>query len=178
MTGGHEGPGMTGALPVVLSLGSNQGDSLALLQQALDALAATDGLHLDAVSGVHATAPMGPVTDQPDFRNIVVLGTTTLDGRALLDACHRVEDALGRRRTIPGGPRTLDVDVVALGDLASDDPVLTLPHPRAHERAFVLLPWLEADPDAVLPGHGRVDALATRVADQRVEPTGERLVLR
>ena len=159
-----------------LSLGSNVGDSLATLRAAVAELAAVPGLTLDAVSGVYRTAPVGGA-EQADFFNIVVTGTTDLPPRAVSDAAHAVEDAHGRTREVRWGPRTLDVDVLVCGDVVSDDPELTLPHPRAHERAFVLVPWEDADPDAVLPGHGRVADLAARTGAEGVRLTGDAVPL-
>lgn len=140
---------------VVLSLGSNVGDSLATLQGAVDALATVRGLTLDAVSGVYRTPPWGGV-DQDDFLNLIVLGTTTLTPLALLDRTQAIERAFGRTRGVRWGPRTLDIDLICVGLDARDTERLTLPHPRARERAFVLVPWLALDPDALLPGYGPV----------------------
>ena len=134
-------------MTVVLSLGSNLGDRLAHLQLGLDTLA----LRGARVSPVYETDPVGPA--QPDFLNAVVVGDPPAD---LLDLVRAAEAAARRERRERWGPRTLDVDVVAVGDRRSEDPALTLPHPRAHERAFVLVPWLDVDPAAVLPGHGAV----------------------
>jgi 2-amino-4-hydroxy-6-hydroxymethyldihydropteridine diphosphokinase len=156
---------------VVLSLGANLGDRLAALQRGLDLLAAY--VTFTAVSPVYETAPVGGV-EQPDFLNAVALGTTSLDPRALVEAGQRVERTVGR---VPGerwGPRALDIDVVTYDDVVSDDPVVTLPHPRAHERAFVLRPWLDVEPGAALPGHGAVADLAAP-GDVRQRPD---LVLR
>jgi 2-amino-4-hydroxy-6-hydroxymethyldihydropteridine diphosphokinase len=137
----------------VLSLGSNLGDRLAHLRDGLATLAT--GVTVDAVSPVYETAPVGG-PEQPEYLNAVVLVTTDLPPYELLALAHRAEAAAGRERAERWGPRTLDVDVVAYDDLVSDDPGLTLPHPRAHERAFVLRPWLDVDPGATLPGQGRV----------------------
>lgn len=151
---------MTSLLPVVWSLGSNLGDRLATLQAAVAGLAATPGLTVTAVSSVWETDPWGGV-DQDDFLNIVVVGRSMLEPEETVAVGHRLEDDHGRRRSVHWGPRTLDVDIVAMGDLVRRDVSPLLPHPRAHERAFVLVPWLEVDPDAVLVGHGRVaDLLA------------------
>jgi 2-amino-4-hydroxy-6-hydroxymethyldihydropteridine diphosphokinase len=154
---------MSGPAPeasVVLALGSNLGDRLANLQGGVDALAAGPGLRHVAVSPVYQTAPVGG-PDQPDYLNAVLVAATTLPARAILDRGHAAEAALRRVRTVRWGPRTLDVDIIVYGDEISDDPELTLPHPRAHERAFVLAPWHDLEPDAVIPGQGRVaDLLA------------------
>ena len=104
--------------------------------------------------------------------NAVLVAATTLSARAILDRCQEAENALGRVRTERWGPRTLDVDVIVYGTEVSDDPELTLPHPRAHERAFVLAPWHDVDPGAVIPGRGRVADLLAAVgtADVRLCP--------
>jgi 2-amino-4-hydroxy-6-hydroxymethyldihydropteridine diphosphokinase/dihydroneopterin aldolase len=151
----------------VLALGSNLGDRLRTLQDAVDALAATQGLDLVAVSPVYETAPVGG-PEQPDYLNAVVLAETARPAAALLDRAHEIEAAADRTRAVRWGPRTLDIDVIAYGDQVSGDPALTLPHPRAHERAFVLAPWLDVDPDAELPGHGRVAGLLSELAGQDV----------
>ena len=156
---------MTGAaeparpVRVVLALGSNLGDRLANLQAAVDALCGPPGLGFVAVSPVYETAPVGG-PGQPDFLNAVLLASTALSARAVLDRAHAAEAAHRRVRGVAGGPRTLDVDIISYDDVVSDDPALTLPHPRAHQRAFVLAPWHDVDPDASVAGHGRVADLA------------------
>lgn len=152
----------------VLALGSNLGNRLETLQGAVDALGETPGVRVTAVSTVYETDPVGGPAEQPVFLNAVVLVRTTLPPSALLERAHAVEDAFNRTREVRWGPRTLDVDVVAYGDTVSDDPVLTLPHPRAHERAFVLAPWLDAEPEAVLPGHGSVAELLKSLGEQGI----------
>jgi 2-amino-4-hydroxy-6-hydroxymethyldihydropteridine diphosphokinase len=139
----------------VLVLGSNQGDRRANLQAGIDALLTGPGLMATAVSGVYLTMPVGG-PPQPNYLNAVLLAESTLSARAILGRCQAAELANGRVRTARWGPRTLDVDIIACGTEISDDSDLTLPHPRAHERAFVLVPWLDADPNAVLPGYGPV----------------------
>ena len=133
----------------VLSIGSNLGDRLALLRSVVDGL----GDDLRAVSPVYETAPLGGVEQGP-FLNAVVIADAALDGHGWLRRAHRFEEAAERVRAERWGPRTLDVDIVACheGDreVISKEPELTLPHPRAHERAFVLVPWLAVEPDAVL----------------------------
>ncbi|HEX4830276.1 MAG TPA: 2-amino-4-hydroxy-6-hydroxymethyldihydropteridine diphosphokinase [Trebonia sp.] len=143
---------------VVLALGSNLGSRLDILQGAVDAIAAIGGITLDAASPVYETAPVGG-PEQPDYLNAVLLASTTLPPRALLAALHEVEASFDRAREARWGPRTLDIDIIAYEGERSDDPELTLPHPRAHERAFVLAPWHDADPAARLPGHGDVASL-------------------
>ena len=139
----------------VLSLGSNLGDRLGHLRAALTLLGAR--FAVVATSPVYETRPVG-VEDQSPFLNCVTLLASD-DSHAVLRACHDAEEARGRLRSRRWGPRTLDVDVVSVDGLVSADPRLTLPHPRAHERAFVLVPWLDVDPDAVLPGRGPVRAV-------------------
>jgi len=150
--------GMSTKRHVVFSLGSNLGDRLAALQEAVADLKETPGMSVTAVSGVYETAAVGPL-QQPDFLNAVVLADSTLASNVMLDRCLAIEDALGRVRTVPGGPRTIDVDLIAVSDRVTSNERLTLPHPRAAERAFVLIPWLEVDPDAELVGHGSVAGL-------------------
>ena len=139
----------------VLALGSNQGDRAAVLQGAVDALADAPGLTVLAVSRVYETDPVGG-PEQPDYLNAIVLAESELGPRELLDTAHTVESTFGRVRGARWGPRTLDVDVVAVGDLQVAEPDVVVPHPRAAERAFVLVPWLDVDPAAEVPGRGRV----------------------
>lgn len=149
---------------VVLALGSNLGDRMAHLSQAVESLRRVTV----AVSEVYETPPWGD-DEQPAYLNAVLVadepgvpvGEWLARAQALEGGAGRVRDPARRF-----GPRTLDVDVVAAWDddgnpVVQDDPALTVPHPRAHERAFVLVPWLDADPEAVLPGHGRVAELVT-----------------
>ena len=150
---------LSGMLPVrsvVFSVGSNLGDRLAYLQGAVDLLRTTPTLTIVDVSPVYETTPVGPVTDQPDFLNIVVRADSTLASLVLLERAQAIEKNFRRTREVPGGARTLDVDLVTVGDRVKNTPVLTLPHPRAHERAFVLVPWLAIDPAATLPERGPV----------------------
>jgi 2-amino-4-hydroxy-6-hydroxymethyldihydropteridine diphosphokinase len=143
---------------VVLALGSNLGDRLATLQAGMDSLADVPGIALIAVSAVFETSPVGG-PDQPPYLNAVLLATSTLPCQDILRFTQAAEHAQGRVRTVRWGPRTLDIDIIACGEELSDDPILTLPHPRAHERAFVLLPWHDVDPGATLPGSGQVAVL-------------------
>ncbi len=143
----------------VLSLGSNLGDRRQHLTDAVAALGKWSPGCLVAVSSMYQTPPWGPVP-QEDYYNLVLIADhAELDSYGWLSRCRELESAAGRVRDIRWGPRTLDADVVTVDDVVSHDPDLTLPHPRAHERAFVLLPWAEIEPDAVLPGYGPIAAL-------------------
>ncbi|WP_184929560.1 2-amino-4-hydroxy-6-hydroxymethyldihydropteridine diphosphokinase [Saccharothrix ecbatanensis] len=133
----------------VLSLGSNLGDRLGYLRMAVDGFADV----LVAVSPVYETAPWG-VTDQDDFLNAVLIVSGDVDEWGWLRRGQALEQAAGRVRDRRWGPRTLDVDVVTVDGVRSTDPELLLPHPGAHERASVLVPWLDVEPDAAVPGHG------------------------
>ena len=152
---------------VVLSLGANLGDRAATLRGALVELAAEG---LVARSTLYETPPWGPV-EQPPYLNAVAIVAGERDAAGWLARAHELEDAAGRLRDVRFGPRTLDVDLVTVTEddgtpVRSDTAELTLPHPRAHERAFVLVPWLSLDPRAVLPGHGPVaDLLAALPAE-------------
>lgn len=163
-TGGH----MLVKHRTVLSLGSNLGDRLDNLQEAVDALFDAPGLDFVALSPVYETAPVGG-PDQPEFLNIVLIAETRLSPETLLERVLSIEDAMERVRTVRWGPRTLDIDIVRFGDVSSDDPDLTLPHPRAHERAFVLVPWQDIEPDADLPGHGAIADLPAAKADSGIQ---------
>ena len=153
----------------VLSLGANLGDRAAVLRAAVVALT-DDGLV--ARSTLYETPPWGPV-EQPPYLNAVVVVDGPRDAAGWLARAHELEQAAGRTRDVRWGPRTLDVDVVTVTEddgtpVLSDDPALTLPHPRAHERAFVLVPWAALDPAAALPGHGRVTDLVAALPPEDV----------
>ena len=158
----------------VIALGSNLGNRLETLQGAIDALEDTPGVRVKAVSPVYETEPWGVEPgSQPSYFNAVVLVKTTLPPSSLLERAHAVEEAFHRVRDERWGARTLDVDIVAYADVVSDDPTLTLPHPRAHERAFVLAPWHDVEPQAQLPGRGSVSGLLTAVTRIGVEPRAD-----
>ena len=143
----------------VLSLGSNVGDRLGHLRRCVQGFAAT----VRAVSPVYATQPWGGV-EQGEFLNAVLLvDDETADAAEWLCRSQQQEAVARRSRAVHWGPRTLDVDVISVDDVHSADPDLTLPHPHAHERAFVLVPWLAVAPAAVLPGHGPVEQLVARL---------------
>ncbi|CAM5532666.1 MULTISPECIES: 2-amino-4-hydroxy-6-hydroxymethyldihydropteridine diphosphokinase [Streptomyces] len=155
----------------VISLGSNLGNRLETLQGAIDALEDTPGVRIKGVSPVYETEPWGVEPgSQPSYFNAVVVLKTTLPPSSLLERAHAVEEAFHRVRDERWGARTLDVDIVSYADVVSDDPHLTLPHPRAHERAFVLAPWHDLEPEAQLPGRGAVAELLGTVTLEGVAP--------
>ncbi|NEB77299.1 2-amino-4-hydroxy-6-hydroxymethyldihydropteridine diphosphokinase [Streptomyces sp. SID14478] len=158
----------------VLSLGANLGNRLETLQGAIDALEDTPGVRVKAVSPVYETEPWGVEPgSQPSYFNAVIVLKTTLPPASLLERAHAVEEAFHRVRDERWGPRTIDVDIVAYADVVSDDPVLTLPHPRAHERAFVLAPWHDVEPEAQLSGRGPVAQLLDAVTRDGVAPRAD-----
>lgn len=155
----------------VLGLGGNLGDARGALRSAVAALAASPGVEVVAVSGLWRTAAVGGPA-QPDYLNAVVLVETSLEPVELLAVAHATEQLGHRERGVRWGPRTVDVDVLAVDQVRSDDPHLSLPHPRAHQRAFALLPWAQVAPDWILaPLSGEqprpVSSWAAAVADQR-----------
>lgn len=152
---------------MVIALGSNLGERFATLQGALGALADTPELWVTGVSPVYESVPVDCPPDAQNFLNAVVLADTTLSAHRLLDRALAIEDAFDRERgEVTNAPRTLDVDLIVVGDRRSDTEELRLPHPRAHERAFVLRPWLDLEQDAVLLDRGPVaDLLAAIGAD-------------
>ncbi|MEY9840798.1 2-amino-4-hydroxy-6-hydroxymethyldihydropteridine diphosphokinase [Streptacidiphilus sp. EB103A] len=147
----------------VVALGSNLGNRLETLQGAVDALEDTPGVRIRAVSPVYETEGVGGPEGQPTYLNAVLVLRTTLPPHSLLERANAVEDAFGRIREVRWGARTLDVDILAYEGVVEDSPTLTLPHPRAHERAFVLAPWLDVDPAAEIPGAGSVAHLLDAV---------------
>jgi 2-amino-4-hydroxy-6-hydroxymethyldihydropteridine diphosphokinase len=153
---------------VVIAMGSNLGDRLDYLQGGLDGLFDTPRLAFVAVSPVYETTPVGG-PEQPDYLNAVAIGETTLPARTVLERCHSLEDAFGRVHGERWGPRTLDLDLIVYGDEVSESPGLTLPHPRAHERAFVLAPAESTGHDRGCPAAGR-RAAATRMTVTRTRP--------
>ncbi len=146
----------------VLALGSNLGDRMASLQGAVEAIADTPDVWVTAVSPVYETRPVDSPDDAANFLNAVLLVDTTLAANRLMDRALAIEDAFDRERSgVVNAARTLDVDLIVVGDRRSDDEHLRLPHPRAAERAFVLKPWFDVEPDAVLPDRGPIaDLLA------------------
>ena len=143
-------------MKAVIALGSNIGDTKANLDLALKLL--REATNVKQVSSYYSTKPVG-FTDQPDFLNAVCIIETELPAMALLAMLQGIEKVMGRERTIKWGPRTIDLDIIQYGDLISKAEELTLPHPRAHERKFVLEPWHEIEPDAILLTHGKISDL-------------------
>ena len=147
-------------MKAVVALGSNIGNpkenldlALALLKEATD---------VKKVSSYYITKPVG-YEEQPDFVNAVCIIETELPAMELLNMLHGIEKAMGRERTVKWGPRTLDLDIIQYGSLLSKSEELTLPHPRAHERKFVLEPWHEIEPDAILLTHGKIEELLSKL---------------
>lgn len=145
----------------VLSLGSNLGDREGNLQGAIGQLADTPDVWITEISPVYETAPVDSPEGAGDYLNAVVLVDTTLSPKVLLDRALAIEEAFDRQRTEGkvNEPRTIDVDLIVVGDKTNDEPELTLPHPRAAQRAFVLKPWHDVEPDAEIPGYGPIAEL-------------------
>lgn len=158
---------MTPMPRVFLGLGANLGERLETLQRAVDLLAAR-GVRAVASSRVWATAPVGGPADQPGFLNVVVeVDPGTMTPGDVLAAANAVEAELGRTRDVRWGPRTIDIDLLLWGAERRDDPELTIPHPRIHERAFVVLPLLDIDPDPRLPDGRRLVELPAPSGEAR-----------
>jgi len=148
-----------------VALGSNLGDPLATVQDAFAALRALPETTLAAASSLYRSAPVG-LKNQPDFINAVAALDTRLAAESLLEALFAIEARFGRARSVKNAPRTLDLDLLLYGGETRATPRLILPHPRMHERAFVLLPLLEIAPEAMIPGHGAAAALLDGVRGQ------------
>lgn len=155
-------------VPVLLALGGNLGDREATIRSAVADLAALDGLADVVLSPIRETIAFGldgPDPCAPKYLNAVVTATTTIDPHDLLDRTQEIEQRHGRVRAERWGDRTLDIDLILYGGRVIRDDRLTVPHPRAHKRDFVLAPWFALDPNAVLMGHGRVQDLLARIGD-------------
>ena len=151
-----------------MGIGANLGDPVAQVRRAVAALAGLPETRLVAASSLYRTAPRGYAA-QDDFVNAACLVETALAPRALLDELRAIEGAAGRERPFKDAPRTLDLDLLLYGSETIDEPGLTVPHPRVHERAFALAPVVELDPDCVIPGRGLAREWLARTADQRIE---------
>ena len=143
-------------MKAVISLGANIGDTKANLDLAIGLL--REATEVIAVSSYSQTKPIGG-PEQPDYLNAVVIVESELPAKDLLALLNGIETAMGRTREIHWGPRVIDLDLIQYGGLLVNDEKLTLPHPRAHQRRFVLAPWLEIEPEAVLLTHGRISDL-------------------
>ncbi|WP_028660282.1 2-amino-4-hydroxy-6-hydroxymethyldihydropteridine diphosphokinase [Nocardioides insulae] len=153
----------------VLSLGSNLGERMAALQGAVSALADTPDVWVTDVSPVYETEPVDSPEGAGKYLNAVVLLDTTMSAARLLDRALAIEDAFDRERTdVQNAPRTLDVDLIVVGERINHDDFLTLPHPRASGRAFVLKPWHDVEPDATIPGNGAIADLLDKVAKDTI----------
>ncbi len=157
-------PAMTDAVPAWIGLGANLGDAQSTLDSALAAIGALPDTVLEQASSRYRSAPLQ--AEGPDFLNAVVRVRTRLAPLALLDALLALETAHGRQRSHRNAPRTLDLDLLLHGDTRTHSARLTLPHPRLHERAFVLAPMAELDPGLIVPGRGPIDALLAACHDQ------------
>lgn len=142
---------MSGSKRVVIALGSNLGDRKAAIESAIDLL--KEFIEIEKVSTLIETDPVGG-PEQGPYINGVLLGRTSLAPEELMTKLLDVEAELGRVRSVPNAPRTIDLDLIDYEGVVIDSPTLTLPHPRAHQRHFVIKPWLEIDPEALLVGHG------------------------
>jgi 2-amino-4-hydroxy-6-hydroxymethyldihydropteridine diphosphokinase len=147
-------------MKAVIALGSNLGDRELNIDSAVAEIAKI--IEVTHLSTNHETDPVGG-PDQPKYLNAVLIAESLLAPDELLKALLAIESRLGRVRDIHWGPRTIDLDLIIVDDEKIDSPDLVLPHPRAHERRFVLEPWAEIDPEAVLPGHGRIEEILLRI---------------
>ena len=150
-----------------LGLGANLGDARQTLKDAVVCLAQQHTITVLAKSSLYRTAPIDATGD--DYFNCVVKLETSLPARSLLRLCHSIEEQFGRERPYRNAPRTLDLDILLYGASGIDEADLIVPHPRMTERAFVLVPLVELEPDLILPQRGRADAFIAGVADQRIE---------
>jgi 2-amino-4-hydroxy-6-hydroxymethyldihydropteridine diphosphokinase len=151
-----------------VALGANLGNPVATVKEAIISLRGLPQTRFISASSLYRTAPLG-LKNQPDFINAVVELVTALSAPELLESLFSIEADFGRQRSVKYAPRTLDLDLLLHGDAVSDDPLLTLPHPRMHERAFVLAPLLEIAPQLAIPGRGSVGELFLRCAGQTIE---------
>jgi len=156
-----------------IGFGANLGDPFAIMPHVLKTLATLPETQIAACSSYYRSAPQGVSGLQPDYINAVIALDTGLSSQALLDALLRIEAACGRNRTVALAARPLDLDLLLYGETVMQTPTLTLPHPRLHQRAFVLLPLAEIAPALSIPGHGPLPALLEKVKDQRIVRIGD-----
>jgi 2-amino-4-hydroxy-6-hydroxymethyldihydropteridine diphosphokinase len=148
-------------MKVVIALGANLGEPRSQVNSAVDAI--REIMKVSAVSSLYETEPFGVPDSQPNYINAVLIGETEKKPLDLMKALLEVENELGRTRSFQNAARIIDIDIIDLGGLFMESEALTLPHPRAHERRFVLEPWLEIDPEAHLPGRGLVRELVIKI---------------
>ena len=148
-------------MKTVIALGSNLGDSKSIFSEAIIQIGKS--VEVQSISKFYETIPVGG-PEQPNYLNAVLIGDTQIPPLELLTQLQSIENGAGRVREERWGPRTLDLDLIIYGDLLMKEELLTLPHPRAHERSFVLEPWVEIDPQAVLPGYGKIGVLLKQIA--------------
>jgi 2-amino-4-hydroxy-6-hydroxymethyldihydropteridine diphosphokinase len=156
-------------MKAAIGLGSNMGDRLGYLQGAIDALNSATATQVHSVSPVFETDPVGG-PEQDDYLNAVAVIKTVLSPAQLLSVTQQIELDANRERKEHWGPRTLDIDILAMDNENFETAELTLPHPRAHERAFVLVPWATLDPDFIIPGHGSVSESLAKLDATGVRP--------
>jgi 2-amino-4-hydroxy-6-hydroxymethyldihydropteridine diphosphokinase len=147
-------------MKAVIALGSNLGNRELNIDSAIAELAKI--IEITHLSTNHETDPVGG-PEQPKYLNAIAIAEAELEPEELLTAMLDIENKLGRKREVHWGPRTLDLDLITFGDEVIDSEFLVLPHPRAHERRFVLEPWLEIEPDAYIPGIGKVESILQRI---------------
>jgi 2-amino-4-hydroxy-6-hydroxymethyldihydropteridine diphosphokinase len=147
-------------MKAVIALGSNLGNRELNIDSAIAELVKI--VEITHLSTNHETDPVGG-PEQPKYLNAIAIAETELEPEELLIAMLEIENKLGRKREIHWGPRTLDLDLIVFGDEVIDSEILVLPHPRAHERRFVLEPWLEIEPDAYIPGIGKVESILQQI---------------
>lgn len=156
---------MSSSHQAVIALGANLGEAEITLIEAVRSISELPNTQVIASSRIFRTAPIGG-PEQPDYLNAVAIVSTQLSPAELLRALNGIENVHGRERSVRWGPRTLDLDIITFDELRSEDPQLTLPHPRAHERAFVLVPWCDADPSARWVDGRQVDAMVADLDEQ------------
>ena len=161
----------------VLSLGANLGDRWAALQGAIYDFDQDPAIEINSISSLYETDPVGG-PEQPVYFNAILSLDTSLSAHQLLAAAQEIENSWHRTREVRWGARTLDIDLITYGALIYSDDILTVPHPRAHEREFVLVPWLEIDPDAELPGRGSVAGLSASSPSGAVRRVGQQLIIK
>ena len=148
-------------MKVVIALGANLGDPRKQVSIAIDEV--RDIVKVEKVSSLYETSPVGVPDNQPNYINAVLIGESDLKPLDLMNQLLEIENEMGRHRSFPNAARTIDIDIIEYGGLFMESPALTLPHPRAHERRFVLEPWFEIEPDGELAGHGSIRQLLSKL---------------